>query len=49
MEKVKVVDAKVVLGAAKKARNAGPHGKVHHSDGSTQASPNKHKVTDGNG
>jgi len=31
------------------ARKAGPHGKAHHADGSTQASPNKHKPTDGRG
>jgi hypothetical protein len=31
----------------RRARKAGPHGKVKQADGSTQASPNKHKSTSG--
>jgi hypothetical protein len=42
-------DANAVSGAAKRALKAGPHGKAKHADGSTQASPNKHKPTDGRG
>lgn len=30
-----------------RARNAGPHGKAVHADGSTQADANKHKRVDG--
>jgi hypothetical protein len=48
-KKVEVQDAKVSPGKAQKALKAGPHGKVKHADGSTQASPNKHKRTDGIG
>jgi hypothetical protein len=42
-----VKDAQEVPGAAKKARTNGPHGSQIHADGSTQASPNRHKPTDG--
>jgi hypothetical protein len=45
--KVQVVDAKPKPGAAQRARKAGPHGYVIQADGSTQASPNPHKPTDG--
>jgi hypothetical protein len=46
-KKVEIQDAKLSPGKTQRALKAGPHGKVHHADGSTQASPNKHKVTDG--
>jgi hypothetical protein len=36
-------------GRVREARKNGPHGKVHHADGSTQAEKNKHKPTDGKG
>jgi hypothetical protein len=47
MEKQKVADAKPIPGRVKKALVAGPHGKAIHTDGSSQASPNPHKPTDG--
>jgi hypothetical protein len=47
MKKVKVTDAKVVLGKAQKALKAGPHAKAIHTDGSSQASPNLNKPTSG--
>jgi hypothetical protein len=45
--RVQVVDAKPKVGATQKALKAGPHGSVTHADGSSQASPNPHKPTDG--
>ena len=48
MKKVEVQDAKLT-NAAQRARKAGPHGKVKHADGSTQAEKNKHKPTNGGG
>jgi len=49
MGKTKVVDAKPTPGRVKKALKAGPHGSVKNADGSTQATPNPHKPTDGRG
>jgi hypothetical protein len=40
-EKNTVVNAKETPGAAKKARKAGPHGKVTQADGSRQSTPGK--------
>ena len=37
-------DAKDVPGGARKARNAGPHGRVIHADGTSQATPSKKQV-----
>jgi hypothetical protein len=37
-------DVKEASGAAKAAREAGPHGGSKHADFSSQASPNKHKA-----
>jgi hypothetical protein len=48
-KKVEVQDAKLSPGKAQRALKAGPHGKIRQADGSTQASPNKHKPTDGRG
>jgi hypothetical protein len=43
-------DVKVASpGRVQQARSDGPHGKVKNADGSSQASPNKHKPTDGRG
>jgi hypothetical protein len=47
MKKVKATDAKSVPGKAQIALKAGPHGKAIHADGSSQASPNLHKPTNG--
>ena len=37
-------DAQEVPGAAARARRAGPHGKVIHADGTSQATPSKKQV-----
>ena len=34
-------------GRIQQARKHGPHGKIKNADGSTQATPSKHRVTDG--
>jgi hypothetical protein len=47
MEKVQVVEAKVVPGKAQKALKAGPHGKQKNADGSQYSKPNPHHATNG--